>query len=92
MHNRALNNILRIERCFQTYRRQQLRDTETTPVQQLLIYLLVVKANKPWSVNVFFVLSLNPVIGLAYLSHRFVEKPIEGFLKSKLLKKKASTI
>ena len=62
------------------------------PVQQLLIYLLVVKANKPWSVNVFFVLSLIPVIGLAFLSHRFVEKPIEGFLKSKLLKKKAITI
>ena len=37
MHNRALNNILRIGRCFQTYRRQQLRDTYTTPVQQLLI-------------------------------------------------------
>ena len=62
------------------------------PVQQLLIYLLRVKTYKPWSVNVFLVLSLIPVIGLAYLSHRFVEKPIEGFLKSKLLKKKASTI
>lgn len=37
MHSRALHNILRIERCFQTFRRQQLRDTDTTPVQQLLI-------------------------------------------------------
>lgn len=37
MHNRALNNILRIERCFQTFRRQQLRDTDTTPVQQMMI-------------------------------------------------------
>lgn len=37
MRNKALNIILRIERCFQTFRRQQLRDTDTTPVQQLLI-------------------------------------------------------
>ena len=37
MHSRALSNILRIGRCFQTFRRQQLRDTDTTPVQQLLI-------------------------------------------------------
>lgn len=37
MHSRALHNILRIERCFQIYRRQQLRDTDTTPVQQMLI-------------------------------------------------------
>lgn len=37
MHSRALHNILRIERCFQTFRRQQMRDTDITPVQQLLI-------------------------------------------------------
>lgn len=37
MKSRALHNILRIERCFQTFRRQQLRDTDTTPVQQMLI-------------------------------------------------------
>ena len=37
MHNQALNCILRIGRCFQTYRRQQLRDIDLTPMQQLLI-------------------------------------------------------
>lgn len=37
MHSKALNCIFRIERCFQTYRRQQLQDTDTTPMQQLLI-------------------------------------------------------
>lgn len=37
MKSRALHNILRIERCFQTFRRQQLRDVDITPVQQLLI-------------------------------------------------------
>lgn len=37
MHSRALHNILRIERCFQIFRRQQLRDIDATPVQQLLI-------------------------------------------------------
>lgn len=37
MKSRALHNILRIERCFQIFRRQQLRDTDTTPVQQMLI-------------------------------------------------------
>lgn len=37
MHSHALHNILRIERCFQTFRRQQLRDTDTTPVQQTFI-------------------------------------------------------
>lgn len=37
MHSRALHNILRIERCFNTFRRQQVRDTDTTPMQQTLI-------------------------------------------------------
>ena len=37
MHSKALNCIFRVERSFQTYRRQQLQDTDTTPMQQLLI-------------------------------------------------------
>lgn len=37
MHSQALSNILRIGRCFRTYRRQQLSDTDLTPMQQLLI-------------------------------------------------------
>lgn len=37
MRSRALHNILRIERCFQIFRRQQLQDMDATPVQQLLI-------------------------------------------------------
>lgn len=60
-----------------------------TAVVLAVVMAEAVKANKPWSVNVFFVLSLIPVIGLACLSHRFVEKPMESFLKSKLLKRKA---
>lgn len=37
MYSHALHNILRIERCFQIFRRQQLRDSDATPVQQMLI-------------------------------------------------------
>lgn len=37
MSNRSLNYILRVGRCFRTYRRQQLSDTDLAPMRQLLI-------------------------------------------------------
>lgn len=62
------------------------------PIQQLLIYLFQVRAGHFWSANVFFALSLVPIMGMALLSHRLVEKPVEGWLKRILLKKTASSI
>lgn len=56
------------------------------PVQQTLIYLLHVKYEIHLTANIFFVLSLAIVVFIAYLSHRFIEIPVERFLKRKLIK------
>lgn len=56
------------------------------PIQQLLIWLLRIETYHTYSINVFFVLSIIPVIGIACLSNKFIEKPVETFLKNKLIK------
>lgn len=56
------------------------------PVQQLLIYLLKVRWGWDGSVNLYFLLSLALTIVLALLSHRWIETPVEGFLRRKLIK------
>ncbi len=57
------------------------------PIQQVIIYLLVARRHMPLTANTLFLLSLLPTMLMAYLSHRFVEVPVEGFLKKKLIKK-----
>ena len=59
------------------------------PIQQLLIYGVQVRGGHYLSANMFFALSLLPIMGMALLSHRLVEKPVEGWLKKHLLKKPA---
>lgn len=55
------------------------------PIQQLLIYLFRIQTYHSWSINVFFVLSVLITIFVAYLSNRFIEKPIETFLRIKFI-------
>lgn len=57
------------------------------PIQQLLIYFIQVQAGHYLSPNMFFVLSLVPIMGMALLSQHLVERPVEGWLKRLLLKK-----
>lgn len=57
------------------------------PIQQLLIYFIQVRAEYYMSPNLYFALSLAPIIGMALLSHRLIEKPIEGLLKRLLIHK-----
>ena len=56
------------------------------PIQQLIIYLLRVKSYYNGSINVFFCISIIPVIIVACISNRFIEKPVEAFLRKKLIK------
>ena len=58
------------------------------PIQQAIVYLFQIRTYHAWSPNIFFILSMIPTIIAACLSHRFIENPIEGFLKRKLLFKK----
>ncbi len=37
MHYRELGNILRISRCFETFRRQQMKDVELHPMMALFV-------------------------------------------------------
>lgn len=58
------------------------------PIQQLLIYLIQVRGGHSMSPNLFFALSLLPVTAMALLSHRLVEKPLEGLLMRILIYRK----
>ena len=60
------------------------------PVQQLLTDFLKVRWQMPFGPNAMFLISLVPVVILALLSHRFLEIPVEGFLKRKLLPKRTA--
>ncbi len=62
------------------------------PIQQLLTDFLKVRWQMPFGPNAMFLISLVPVVVLALLSHRFLEIPVEGFLKRKLLPKKDDQI
>lgn len=60
------------------------------PIQQLLTDFLKVRWQMPFGPNAMFLISLVPVVILALLSHRFLEIPVEGFLKRKLLPKRTA--
>ena len=58
------------------------------PLQQLALYLLRARAVTA-SPNRMFLISLVPIVLAAWISHRLVERPIEGFLKKHLLRRRS---
>ena len=57
------------------------------PIQQLIVEFLYVKAGVNCTANTCFLLSIIPIIMIALISARYVERPVEQFLKKKLIRK-----